>query len=143
LEDLFEKPCKILHRELREEDINSLSTTDTMRIRKNIHYARSTTIPKLPTNLDELHLALTNLGEIKTNRDVLFLLINNSKKNIIAFSTQTNLKYLIECAILYIDGTFKSCPKPFYQLFIIHGAKNSNYTPLVFFFINRQNYKNI
>jgi len=51
-----------------------------MRKRKNIHYARSSMIPKLPTNLDELHLALTNLGEIKTDRDELFLLINNSEK---------------------------------------------------------------
>jgi len=105
-----------------------------MRIRKNIHYAHSSMILKLPTNLDELHLALTNLGEIKTNRDELFLLINNSENNIIAFSIQTNLKYLTECAVLYIDSTFKSCPKPFYQLFIIHGANNSNYTKLVFFY---------
>ncbi|KAL4104927.1 hypothetical protein QTP88_020203 [Uroleucon formosanum] len=86
LEDPFENSCKILHRELREGDISSLTTTDTMRIRKNIHYARSSMIPKLPSNLDELHLALTNLGEIKINRDKLFLLINNSEKNIIAFS---------------------------------------------------------
>lgn len=56
-----------------------------MRIRKNIHYARSSVIPKLPKNLEDLHLALTNLGEIKTNRDEIFLLINNSEKNIVAF----------------------------------------------------------
>lgn len=80
-------------------------------------------------------MALTNLGEVKTNRDEIFLLINNSEKNIVAFSTQTNLKYLTECDVLYVDGTFKSCPKPFYQLFIIHGAKNANYTPLVFFLL--------
>jgi len=43
------------------------------------------------------------------------------------------LKYLTECDVLYVDGTFKSCPKPFYQLFIIHKSKNANYTPLVFF----------
>jgi hypothetical protein len=142
LEDPFEKSNKILHRELREGDISSLTTTDTLRIR-TIHYARSSIIHKIPTNLDELHLALTNLGKIKTNRDKLFLLINNSEKNIIVFSAQTNLKYLTECAILYIDGTFKSFLIPFYQLFIIHGAKNSNHIPLVFFFINRQNYKYI
>uniref|UniRef100_A0A2S2NXU0 MULE transposase domain-containing protein n=1 Tax=Schizaphis graminum TaxID=13262 RepID=A0A2S2NXU0_SCHGA len=135
LDDPCEKPSKILHRELREGDIDSLTTTDTMRIRKNIHYARSSIIPKLPKNLEDLHLALTNLGEIKTNRDEIFLLINNSEKNIVAFSTQTNLKYLTECDVLYVDGTFKSCPKPFYQLFIIHGAKNANYTPLVFFLL--------
>ncbi|XP_060845246.1 uncharacterized protein LOC132924821, partial [Rhopalosiphum padi] len=126
LDDPYEKPCKILHKELRQGDISSLTTADTTLIRKNIHYARSSIIPKLPTNLEELHLALTNLGEIKTNRDEIFLFINNSVKNIVAFSTQSNLKHLTECDVLYVDGTFKSCPRPFYQLFIIHGAKNAN-----------------
>jgi len=59
-----------------------------MRLRKNIHYARSSMIPKLPRNLDGLNLALTNLGEIKTNRDelfLLFLLINNSEKKYNSF----------------------------------------------------------
>jgi len=27
--------------------------------------------------------------------------------------------------MLYADGMFKSCSKIFYQLFIIHGAKNA------------------
>jgi len=135
LDDPCEKPCKILHRELRKGDVSTLTTTDINRIRKNIHYARSSIIPKLPTDLEELHLALTNLGEIKTNKDEIFLLINNTEKNIVAFSTTTNLKFLSECKTLYIDGTFKSCPKLFYQLFIIHGAKNTTYTPLVFFLL--------
>jgi hypothetical protein len=77
----------------------------------------------LPTNVDELHLALTNLGESKTNRNEIFLLINNSEKNIAAFSIKTNLNYLTEYDVLYVDDTFNNCPNPFYQLFIIHGAK--------------------
>jgi len=44
-----------------------------------MHYARSSIIPKLPTNLEELHLTITNLGEIKTNRDENVLLINNTE----------------------------------------------------------------
>ncbi|KAL5236172.1 hypothetical protein ACI65C_003582 [Semiaphis heraclei] len=67
-------------------------------------------IPKLPKHLDELHLALINL----------------------AFSTTKNLKFLSECKPFYryIDGTFKSRPKLFYQSSVIHGAKNTTYTPL-------------
>jgi len=55
-------------------------------------------IPKLLTNLDELHLDLdlTNLGEVKTNRDEVYLFTNYLEKNIVAFSTQINLKYLTE-----------------------------------------------
>lgn len=36
---------------------------------------------------------------------------------------------------IYVDGTFKYCPKLFYQLFTIHGLSNGYYIPLVFFFI--------
>jgi len=35
---------------LRKGDINTLTTTDINRIRKNIHYARSSIIPKLSIN---------------------------------------------------------------------------------------------
>ncbi|KAF0754304.1 MULE domain-containing protein [Aphis craccivora] len=34
-----------------------------------------------------------------------------------------------------IDGTFKSCPKRFYELFTIYGLKNDVYLPLVFFLL--------
>jgi hypothetical protein len=33
---------------------------------------------------------------------------------------------------LFIDGTFKSCSKHFFQLYTIHGGKNGHYLPLVF-----------
>lgn len=36
----------------------------------------------------------------------------------------------------YVNDMFKSSLKPFYQLFIIHEAKNANHTSLLFFFIN-------
>lgn len=63
LDDPCVKPCKILHRELRKGDISSsLTTADTVRIRKNMQYARSSVIPMLPINLEELHLALTTLN---------------------------------------------------------------------------------
>lgn len=61
--------------------------------------------------------------------------MNNHEKNIVFFTTQTNLKYLSECEILFVDGTFKSCHKMFYQLFTIYGIKNNNYTPLLFFLL--------
>lgn len=36
---------------------------------------------------------------------------------------------------MFVDGAFKSCPKMFYQLFTIHGVKNHNYMPLIFFLL--------
>jgi hypothetical protein len=34
---------------------------------------------------------------------------------------------------VFVDGTFKSCPKLIYQLFTIYGVKDNNYFPFVFF----------
>jgi len=107
LGNLCEKPCKILHPELREGYINSLTTTDRMRIRKNIHYARSNMISKLLTNLKRLNFTLTNLGKIKTNLDGIFLFINYLE-NIYCRIFNANLKYLTECGVLYVGGTFQS-----------------------------------
>jgi len=56
----------------------------------------------------------------------------------VAFTTHANLKYLSGCEILFVDGTFKSCPKMLYQLFTIHGVKNHNYTPLIFFLLTEK-----
>jgi len=74
------------------------------------------------------------LGEIKSNKVEIFSLTNNTKKNIVALLTTTNSKILSEFKTVYIDGIFKSFPKLFYQLFIIHGFKNTTYNPLVFFY---------
>jgi len=38
-----------------------------------------------------------------------------------------------------VDGTFKSCPKLFSQIFTPHGLKNNNYISLVFFLLPNKN----
>ncbi|KAL4096573.1 hypothetical protein QTP88_021499 [Uroleucon formosanum] len=70
IDDPFEKPSKILHRELLKGDISTWTKNDTTRFRKNFHYARSSIYPKLPDTLIDLHTALDNLN-IKTN-EILF-----------------------------------------------------------------------
>ena len=49
------------------------------------------------------------------------------------FSTYLNMEYLCNSmSELFIDGTFKCCPRYFYQLYTIHGCKNGNYVPLLY-----------
>ena len=33
---------------------------------------------------------------------------------------------------IFIDGTFKYCPKYFYQLYTVHGLRNGHFIPLVY-----------
>jgi len=72
--------------------------------------------------------------EIKTNIGEQFLFVNDKENSIVGFSTEQNIKALCDVNKIYVDGTFKSCPKNFTQLFTIHGLKNDVYLPLVFFY---------
>ena len=42
-------------------------------------------------------------------------------KSFFIYSTNFQLNLLSNCIQIYLDGTFKSCPKNFYQLLSIHG----------------------
>lgn len=64
--DICKKPSKLLHTELKKY-INSLSHYDCTFIKNNIHHARKSVLPKISTNLDEVHNVLKELN-IKTNR---------------------------------------------------------------------------
>ena len=135
VEELYDKPSKLIHGAL-SKDIPTLTTYDLTLIRNNIHHARSFTIPKLPDNLPDLHNVLLN-ENIQTNRGEHFILVTTKfyyENYIIIFSTITNLSFLSEVDTIFVDGTFKSCPKLFTQFFTVHGLKNNNYIPLVFFY---------
>jgi len=48
--------------------------------------------------------------------------------------------------VLYVDGTFKSTPKFFHQLFKIHELSNGHYVPLAFFLLTNKHqisYENV
>jgi len=83
VEELYDKPSKLIHGAL-SKDIPTLTTYDLTLIRNNIHQSQSSTIPKLPDNLPDLHNILLR-ENIQTNRDENFLLVNDSENNIIIF----------------------------------------------------------
>ncbi|KAF0756715.1 Uncharacterized protein FWK35_00015087 [Aphis craccivora] len=132
--DMFVRPSKILHSELKYDDIKSITSGDVLLIKRNIHNVRYSKLSKLPTSLTQIHKTLKNM-EFKTIKDEDFLLVNNNKTNILGFSTVRNVQALCSLNTIFIDGTYKSCPKLFYQLFTIHGVLNNNYIPLVYFLL--------
>jgi len=54
------------------------------------------------------------------------------KNRIILYGTNENIKTLSRCDEYFMDGTFKSCPKIFSQLYIIHGLYEGVPMPLVY-----------
>jgi hypothetical protein len=70
---------------------------------------------------------------IQTNKFENFLPINDIEKEMIicTCTCQKNLECL-SVSELFMDGTYKCCPKFFKQLYTIHGLRNGHYVPLVF-----------
>ena len=83
-------------------------------------------------NRDETHAAITKIDTM-TSKEENFVIVNDQDSGIVIFSTASNVACLCnDVEDLFIDGTFKCCPRYFYQLYTIHGGKNGNYIPLVF-----------
>lgn len=139
VEDISQRPSKIINTGLREADAEvNITTQDLDNIRKSVYRSRRSVLPILPRSLEDVHDALES-SVIKTNKDEDFLLVNNRNLNIILFSCRTNLQYLCSRPKIYVDGTFNFCPKFLIQLFTIHTVENGHYIPLVFILLpNKQ-----
>lgn len=113
VDDMFVRRSKILHSELKYDDIENITSGDVLLIKRNIHIARYSKLPKLPTSLTQIYETLKNM-EFKKIKGEDFLLVYNNETNILGCSTVRNLQALCSLNTIYfVDGTFKSCPKLF------------------------------
>jgi len=137
------RPSDLIYNEIKKNDEETdfeeiLQMENITRIRKNIHTARLKNY-RLPKNVQETHNVLrpgSGQYTVKTNEGENFLHYNNdADDNIIVFTCATNLSVLQTAKEIFVDGTFKSCPKFFKQMFSGHVLKNDWYVPLVFFLL--------
>jgi hypothetical protein len=73
-----------------------------------------------------------------THRDEPFLLYDSgidSPARILIFSTETNLRALTTTGHWFADGTFKTAPELFYQIYTIHALVDNNILPCVYAFL--------
>ena len=59
MEDLCERPRKLIHEELLSQYLDSLTHKDIRNISRNMHKARSSQLLPLPTDIEETHEALS------------------------------------------------------------------------------------
>ena len=64
------------------------------------------------------------------------------QEKFILFTSKVQLNKFKECSQIFMDGTFKSCPKSFYQLYNIIGKdKNTGLIiPLIFVLMSHKSY---
>lgn len=64
---------------------------------------------------------------LETNRNEEFFMSSVSDEDIVIFSCGENLKFPSRAKEIFVDGTFRSCPKFFYQMFTIHTLSQNVY----------------
>ena len=77
-------------------------------------------------------LRVMPLSTHKKEDFLMFCAETNTNNDMVVFATCTNLRTLAACDIVLMDGTFKSCPRFFMQLYTIFGYANHFYLPLVY-----------
>lgn len=145
-DDLTIRPSKLIRTELQKFSGNELESTHVRSIAQSLYRERRKVYPVLPKTRQELHQALNSMTT-STNKGEDFILENSPEKGLVILSCATNLKFLTNTADeIFVDGTFKCCPKFFYQLYTIHGLSNGHYIPLVYALLpgqSEENYRNM
>lgn len=104
-ENMCERPSKLLHSYLRENNTNAITTKDVIYIKHNIFQARASLRPNLPRSRQEVHDILKDM-DVKTYEGNTFLQVNNAEKGILLFSTDENLKFLSQSTTFYVSFSF-------------------------------------
>uniref|UniRef100_A0A8D9BQ60 Uncharacterized protein n=1 Tax=Cacopsylla melanoneura TaxID=428564 RepID=A0A8D9BQ60_9HEMI len=89
IEDICQRPSKMIHTEVLKEKSENISTEDVTRMRKCIHHARMKVHPKLPKTLEELQESVPSFLEKKN-----WMYINDKNSNILSLTTEQNLSFM-------------------------------------------------
>ncbi|KAL8614056.1 hypothetical protein ACOMHN_026273 [Nucella lapillus] len=97
-------------------------------VRSAVERTRSALVPPIPTTVEEVNIdgpwAETWLRDM-------FLLRNVPEWGIVIYATDQNIRQLERCETLYMDATFRVCPRPYVQFFTILGDVHGFIIPLV------------
>ena len=97
-------------------------------LQSSVSRARKQLLPALPHSIQAVQV----LPEwAKTSSGKQFLLSNDTKNGVTIFSTKKFME-LASCETILSDGTFKTAPDPYFQIYTIFGDFENRKIPLVF-----------
>lgn len=97
-------------------------------MRSQMSRAKARRLPPVPHDIDDVDVQ----GHWATSwRNKRFLLRQDNEWGILIFATDRNLRAFSDCEIFYMDGTFRTAPRPYQQVFTILGEYHGRVLPLV------------
>lgn len=103
-------------RDCREEDVED--TPSYHRLKSALKRARQSLMPPLPTAIDDVRIRGKWGRTLSGER---FLQRCDNDWGIAVFTTKKNLEVLAQCEVVFMDGTFRTAPHPYTQMFTVHG----------------------
>lgn len=132
-----DKPSKIIQdakSSIPVADHPYLQTNE--QLRQSIKKARKNTVLKEPETLDSLQFPEEILQRVDGTGSVLVKDIRSGNHRVCIFSSPANVNALVSSPYIIGDGTFKTSPSLFKQLYSLHGivggSENSRHVPLVY-----------
>ena len=96
--------------------------------RSILNRARVSQLPAIPGNIEDVIIE----GQwARTWLDERFLLYLDNEWGIAMFGSNASLTALQQCREVYMDGTFRTCPRPYAQFFTIHGRYRGWVLPFI------------
>ena len=108
--------------------LNRRSIPEFRHIRTSVGRAKREELPRISRTLNDVDI---NGVWAQTWNNENFLVHSDNGWGVAIFATEENLRALQRCRDMYIDGTFRTAPKPYYQYVSIHGTFHGRVIPLV------------
>ncbi|CAF2057666.1 unnamed protein product [Rotaria magnacalcarata] len=88
-------------------------------IKNSLYRTKNENCPPLPKSIEQVTIEVNRKWRLSLRGED-FTMIDNNSLRYLAFDTLESLKMLCSCERIFADGTFRSSPKPFTQLYSIH-----------------------
>ena len=98
-------------------------------VQKIMQRTRSKILPPIPRTIQDVTIQNEWAQTISGKP---FLRLLNNVTGTAVFASKRCLKELVSCDTIFIDGTFRSCPKPYTQLVVVCGIRHGRMLPLAY-----------
>ena len=122
------KPIKRVYNEVVRNSQQDDYVPEFSGVRSRLNRKRASLVPPIPDNVYEV---LIEDEWAETWRGANFLCHQDNDWGVLMFGTDENFSKLSRCQDVYIDGTFKSSPRPYKQFVTVHGKYLGRVVPLV------------
>ena len=119
---------RVFNAVVQNTDVHIEDVPDYNSVRSRLKRCRQKALPPIPHTVEEVNVE----GEWERSwRGHQLKSYQDNDWGILLFATLANYSTLSRSRVIYIDGTFKTCPAPYSQFVTIHGLYHGHVLPFV------------